>query len=56
MQFSLFFLLLSGMTLGVDLPEVCDGEPGVVLERLQILVAEELLHVVDVGASNIRSR
>ena len=44
------------MAFRVGLSEVCDCEPGVVFQRLEILVAEELLHVVDVGASNIRSR
>ena len=43
-------LPLPGMALAVRLPEVGDGEPGVVPERLHVLVPEQFLDVVHVGA------
>ncbi len=50
---SLLFLLLSGMAFRVGFPEVCDGT-GCSASASADPRGRGLLHVVDIGASNIR--
>ncbi len=45
------FLLFAGVALGVSLLQVGDGQPGVVLEGVEVFVPEQFLDVIDVGST-----